>query len=191
MHTKLRLFFLDSHEEGVPLLICWGLSCSCCHYEVCVWFWLVESSGGSLQSYQGNYSDTGWCCVTGRNNTGGWRDMSLQLTSAVSLCLSLWQFIRWQLNFSLWWENIWVCEALNSINASWAQCLFRFPLIFETERSSLIQSLPQSVHTEPWEMFRNWKMRVQELKCVSSFYSFLSNFVSVAISEFTAKLPGE
>lgn len=131
------IFFLglhsrkNPHEEikGFPLLIRWVLSCSCCQYEICVWFWSVENSGGSLQSYQWNYSDMGWCCVTGRNETGGRRDVSLQLTSAVSFCLSLWQFIRWQLNFSLWWENIWVCEALNCINASRAQCLFQFPLI--------------------------------------------------------------
>lgn len=63
--------------------------------------------GGGLQSYRENYSHTGWCCVTGRNNAGGRRDVSLQLTSAVPPCLSLWQFIQWQLNFSSTSESAW------------------------------------------------------------------------------------
>lgn len=36
--------------------------------------------------------------------------------------MSFWQFIWWQLNLSLWGENIWVCEAL------WAQCLLQIDL---------------------------------------------------------------
>lgn len=151
------------HEkiESFPLLMCWVLSCSGCQNEIRVWFWSVEDGGGSPQPHQENYSDAGWCCVTGRSNAGGRGDVSLRLSSAASSSVSLWQLAGWQLNFSLSWESIWVCEALNCTRASQAQRCCPFPPTFfflfnwtEISAASL----------ENW-ILRNWfTARVWDLK---------------------------
>lgn len=50
---------------------------------------LVVCFLGSLQSYQENYKCSGWCCVTGRNNTGGRRDVTSAHVSRVILFVTL------------------------------------------------------------------------------------------------------
>lgn len=51
--------------------------------------------------------------------------MPPRLVSAVSLCLSLWRLVGWQLNFSSWRENERVCEAFSDINAWPVKFLFQ------------------------------------------------------------------